>query len=516
MSNLRSFPRRIFIKTIVTVGLTLMLTSAGVVAASVEARAQSASPEAFGFALQASADAVRFDVDTGLFGSGFPGFPAGEPPLSGSAAYTEAAYDDFGNNNSMASAPYPGAFAVGFPGLLRAVSRPGGQPGIGQAPPLPNWPFVVSSAYPGREKSSQVNGPYGISASSGPDGSVADARVGVFDGASVPSATSHSRAVWDPPSGKLVAEAASSFAAFSLASVLKLANVESHAVLTSVPGADEPTMSSSFEVGTMTIAEVKVGVTDKGFIVGSSTQPRPDLGSLAPVLSAAGLAVEFLPAETTATSIHSAGLRISSKQEFPVQGPVKETFTVGRVSAGLVPGTAFTVFSASGNDHRSSMPASTPAPAQQYVAAGTQAGSTDCPAGWKRFGTECYPNVVIITPTLGFISFGATFGGPILCFMGTGAAQSVGRGLGASAVANEVGRQATPQCTEGPNQFGAGMARLAKELGPLTAINPVVNPVLDNTAAGFRSFATSMGPTIAPFGPAAYEMGAFIEYFKGS
>jgi hypothetical protein len=124
--------------------------------------------------------------------------------------------------------------------------------------------------------------------------------------------------------------------------------------------------------------------------------------------------------------------------------------------------------------------------------------------------------VAVVTPTLGFISFGATFGGPILCFMGTGALLSIGRGVGAAAVANELGKQATPYCTSGPNQVGEGLAQVAKALGPLTAINPVVNPVLDHMADGARSFATSMGPTIAPFGPAAYEMGAFIEFFKGS
>jgi hypothetical protein len=504
------------VKASVTVGLTLVVTMTGVLLTGVEAQAQTAFPEAIGFAVQASADAVKVEVETGLFGDAFPGIPAGEPPINGSAAYTDAAYDDLGNNTGVASAPYPGSFAVAMPGLLRAVGRPGGQPGIGQAPSFPNWPFIVSSAYPGQEKNSQVNGPYGISATSGPHGSVADAKIGALEGASLLSPTSHSSATWDPASGDLIAQADSSFAALSLGPVLKLADVESHASLTAAPGADKPTMSSSFEVGTMTVAEVKVGLTDQGFVIGSSAQPRPDLGSLTPVLAAAGIEIEFLPSEITATSIRSAGLRISSMQEFPVQGPVKETLTLGRVSAHLQPGTAFTSFSAYGDDHRPSMPASAPAPAQQRAAAATQPKSPDCPAGWQRFGTECYPNVAIITPTLGFISFGATFGGPILCFMGTGALLSIGRGLGAQAVANEVGKQVTPHCTEGPNQFGEKVAQLGKELGPLTAINPVVNPALDGAANGFRSFATSMGPAIAPFGPAAYEMGTFVEFFKGS
>src|SRR5438309_1686350 len=79
-----------------------------------QARADTAPPEASGFSVQASADAVKMDIQTGLFGGGFPGFPADEPPFEGSAAYTEAVYDDLGNNSAVASAPYPGEFAVGF------------------------------------------------------------------------------------------------------------------------------------------------------------------------------------------------------------------------------------------------------------------------------------------------------------------------------------------------------------------------------------------------------------------
>lgn len=488
------------------VSITCLMTVTGVLLTSGQARADTTLPEASGFSVAASADAVKMDVRTGLFGGGFPGLPADEPPFEGSAAYTEAVYDDLGNNSALASAPYPGAFAVGFPGLLGGVSRPGGQPGIGQAPPLPHWPFIVSSTYPGREKDSQVNGPYGVTATSGPTGSDAIARAGTVNEASLLSPTSHSSALWDGASGQFVAKADSSFVAFAVDPVLRLMNVESHASATSAPGAERPVMTASFEVGTMTVAGVKVGVTDKGFIVGPSAHPRPDLGSLKPVLSAAGMEIEFLPTQTTPTEIVSAGFRITAKQTFPVQGPVTETWTVGRVRVSLDPGTAYsyTEFSAFGSPERGGR------------ATVWQPAGSDCPSGSKRFGEDCYPNVAVITPTLGFVSFGATFGGPIMCFMGTGAIQSIGRGLGAAAVANELGKQATPYCTSGPNQFGEGIAQLAKALGPLTAINPLVNPVLDHMADGARNFATSMGPTIAPFGPATYEMGAFIEFFKGS
>jgi hypothetical protein len=537
--------------------MPLMLTSTGVLLTSAAARAESAPPDAFGFSLQASADAFKMDVETGLFGGAFPLVPADEPPLSGSAAHTEAAFDDLGNNDSLASAPYPGAFAVGMPGTFRAVSRPGGQPGIGQAPPLPDWPFVVSSTYPGREESIQANGPYRISATSGPAGSMAAAKVGVLGPASVLSPASRSNAAWDAKAGTFVAEADSSFAALRLDPVLELADVEAHVALTAAPGADKPAMTSSFEVGTMTVAGVKVGVTDKGFLVGPNAQPRPDLGPLAGALSPAGITIEFLPAETTPKGIRSAGMRITSTQDFPVQGPVKQTWTAGRVSASLDPGISYDAFSAydtgpwdgaadvtgaeSGNSDpgrprpSSAPPADVqavavpaapaapepppllgpPAPTHQPAADG-EPGGQDCQPGWKRFGSECYPNVAVITPTLGFFSFGATFGGPIMCFLGTSAVLSAGRGAGAAAVTNEVGKAATPYCSSGPNQFGDGVAQLDKQLGPLTAINPVVNPVLDNVANGFRSFATSNASTIAPFGPAAHQMGSFVEYFKGS
>ena len=133
-----------------------------------------------------------------------------------------------------------------------------------------------------------------------------------------------------------------------------------------------------------------------------------------------------------------------------------------------------------------------------------------------RFGSECYPNVAVITPTLGFFSFGVTFGGPIMRFMAFGPLQRrSGRRSGGGHQRGGEGGHAL--LLVGPaNQFGDGMAKLDKQLGPLTAINPVVNPVLDNVANGFRSFAASNGSTIAPFGPAAHQMGSFVDYFKGS
>jgi hypothetical protein len=302
-----------------------------------------------------------------------------------------------------------------------------------------------------------------------------------------------------------VARADSSFDLLSLAGVLELADVHSHVTLTAAPGVEEPERSSSFRVGTMKVGDVTVGLTDKGFVVGPSATPRPDLAPLEPVLSAAGMKVEFLPEETTPNSVVSAGMRISLAQTFPVQGPVTETWTVGRVAASLDAGDSYGAFSAYGFGEPSSSPAASGA-----------AEDHDCPTGAQRFGSECYPNVAVVTPTLGFVSFGATFGGPIMCFLATGAVQSIGRGAGATAVANDVGKQATPYCTSGPNQFGEGIAQVAKALGPLTAVNPVVNPVLDSLADGFRSGSSSLGPTIAPFGPTAAEMGAFIEFFKGS
>ena len=501
MSSPRVLQRRVAF----TVGAAIMpiiMTSTSVLLTVGEARAESAPPGAFGYSVAASADAMTMDVQTGLFGDVFPLVPSGEPPMTGSAAHTEAVFDDLGNNSSLASAPYPGAFAAGMAGTFRAVSRPGGQPGIGQAPPLPDWPFIVTSTYPGREESAQTNGPYTVSAASGPAGSLAAATVGALGPGAVLSPASRSEARWDASAEKFVAKADSSFAALTLDPVLKLVDVEAHVTLAAAPG-EKPSTTSSFEVGTMTVGGVKVGLTDKGFIVGPNAGPSPNPGPLSAVLAAAGITIEFIPAQTTTKGIRSAGMRITSTQEFPVQGRVTQTWTAGLVSASLDPGVTFDAYETSSYGPYSADPEPT-------------TSDPECQPGWKRFGKDCYPNVAIITPTLGFFSFGATFGGPIMCFMGTSAVGSIGRGAGASQVSNEVGKAATPYCSSGPNRFGDGMAELDGRLGPLTAINPVVNPVLDAMAEGSRDFATSHGSTIAPFGPSAYQMGAFFEYFKGS
>jgi hypothetical protein len=230
-----------------------------------------------------------------------------------------------------------GSFVNSLPGTVNGIGIPGAQPGIGAVPPLPAIPAIVTSSFPGSESAQQIQGPYGISSRSDPNGTTADARLGlVTGGPSVVSSTATSVARMDPSTGTMTAQADSALNSLKISDLLSLGDVTAHAKLTAAPG-QPPSKESGFHIG-LTIAGIPVGLTDKGLVPSSGGIPGLDLSSLNNLLSSAGIGLQFLPSKETATSIDSAGLQITLNQTLPVQGPVMTILTFGHVMASLVPG----------------------------------------------------------------------------------------------------------------------------------------------------------------------------------
>jgi hypothetical protein len=300
------------------------------------------------FTVTAVADALSVEVNTGLLGKPFPLVPAGQPTDFSSSSSAQAVLDSLGNDKGFASAPYLGSFVNSLPGTVNGIGAPGSQPGIGAVPPVPNIPAIVTSSYPGSENAQQMQGPYGISSQSEPNGTTADARLGlVTGGPNVVSSTATSVARMDPSTGNMTAQANSALNSLKISDLLSLGDVTAHAKLTAAPG-HPPTKESSFHIG-LTIAGVPVGLTDKGLVPGSGGIPGLDLSSLNNLLSSAGIGLQFLPSKQTPTSIDSAGLKITLKQTLPVQGPVETILTFGHVMASLVPGDIASASSGSGD-----------------------------------------------------------------------------------------------------------------------------------------------------------------------
>lgn|GEM_PF-3488962 len=334
----RSFRRLRLSAMIGSAGLGLLVLATTGLAAN--ASADEATPPDSGgtFTVMAEARALDMAVETGVLGKPFPLVPGGQPPIYGSASSSQALVDSLADSTGYASAPYPGEFAQVLLPTVNGISRPGSQPCDCSLPPFPAYPFYVSSSYPGEPSAEQTNGPYGISSKSSENSTTADAHLGAVVGSpSVLSSRAVSTAERNPYTGAMVAKGDSVVQGFAIGPLLTIGDISAHAQLTAKPG-EKPTRHSSFSVGTMTIAGVQVGLTDKGFQPLQGGPGGLPMASLDKTLAAAGIAVVYLPPRETETTIDSAGLAVTFTETAPVQGPVKVTMTFGRAKALLEPG----------------------------------------------------------------------------------------------------------------------------------------------------------------------------------
>ena len=222
------------------------------------------------------------------------------------------------------------------------VSLPGTFSGLlgGVSFPVPGYPFYVASEHPVQADADEEAGPYSIAAHSGADESHAEAHVGLSTAppqvVSVTSRTSVSR---DPATGEAEAVATTEVAPLSVSQVLRLGDVRATASVSIDPARpDAVEKHSSLSVGTVTVAGVELGLTDKGLSAGGTPLVPVDLSAVTSLLAASGVSIELLPAIETATSITSAGVRITFQQVFPTLGETTVRLVLGQVTATADPG----------------------------------------------------------------------------------------------------------------------------------------------------------------------------------
>jgi S-DNA-T family DNA segregation ATPase FtsK/SpoIIIE len=285
------------------------------------------------FSLNARADAE----DEQFIGTGLPVVPNGEL-LFLSPSSTQATLGP-ATSQAYASGPYPGGLVVSLPSTINGL-------GSGSLPPAPGYPFYVASSDPTTPTASQQVGPYSISASSTPDASTAEADVGLqTQSPQAVSIDTHAAVSLDATTGDMEATATDDIAPFAVNALLRVGEIKSSATMTYNPADPSAgvTKSTSFSVGTITIAGVEVGLTAKGLTVGGTTLLPVDLSSLEQQLSASGVSITYIPPTQTATSISSATLDMTYKTVLPA--PLLDTtveLTLGSVSTTLEPGSAGT------------------------------------------------------------------------------------------------------------------------------------------------------------------------------
>jgi hypothetical protein len=264
------------------------------------------------FALRARADSVGVQ----LIAKDAPAVSIGGGEVAFvTPASAQSELDSLGGSRSFASSPYPGDLVISLPGTVSGLLG-------GVSFPVPGYPFFVTSEHPVQPDADEEVGPYSIAAHSAAGESHAEAHVGLSTAppqvVSVTSRTSVSR---DPATGRAEAVATTEVAPLSVSAVLRLGDVRATASVSIDPARPDAVVKrSSLSVGTVTVAGVELGLTDQGLSAGGTSLVPVDLSAVTALLAGSGVSIEVLPAQETATSVTSAGLRVTFQQVFPTLG----------------------------------------------------------------------------------------------------------------------------------------------------------------------------------------------------
>jgi hypothetical protein len=307
----------------VAAGGTLLLVAAGALVTSAGAAEYGA------FTLSARADSVG--VQTIASEAPVVSIGGGEIALV-TPSSAQSQLDSFGASRSFASAPYPGDLIVSLPPTIAGVSN-------GQAP-VPNYPAYVSSDYPTRNDQVMQFGPQQLVAHSEENASNAQAQIGIQSTPpEVAAAITKTSVVRDAASGAATAFADALLSPLSYTDVIRLGQLHTTAKAVYDPATGKSVLTSTFDAGNVTIAGQTFGLTSNGLVVPGSKTPVDD-ATIADLLKNTGTALEVLPEQRTATSVTSAGLRLTYQQVLPNAGLTTVRLILGQVSATAVSGEA--------------------------------------------------------------------------------------------------------------------------------------------------------------------------------
>jgi hypothetical protein len=296
----------------------LLLASVGAIvamplaAAAAPLRAVSDSVAAKSWAAVAAADGVRVAVVVKDFLVVSNIVDAGGPSA-------QSVVNAFGDSRAYAAYPYPGEIVLTAHGLSQGAA--------------PKYPLIAQSD-PTQPKSDVATGPYHLHAESADESSSAFA-LSSAGGGQVAAGTTRSAAVaqHDPSTGAVTADAETTSEGVSIAGVLSIGRVHSHAVMVSTPG-KAVQRSSDIEFADVNVGGQAVGVTDQGLVLAGSKIPLPPDSTANAVLSAAGITVHYVAATRTPTSTVAPGLSVSLLQNVPGVGDTAVTYVFGQAAAG--------------------------------------------------------------------------------------------------------------------------------------------------------------------------------------
>jgi hypothetical protein len=291
------------------------------------------------FNLAAEADALQATVTD-------PSLPV-VTTVSFSPWGASAALNNGGVSLSDAGAPYS-PFASSLPGTVNGLGGASGN----ALPPLPPAPGYVSANYPSQPTGNQTQAGYQISATASTD----DAKGTVNLGAEQPGqANANLFAAAEAtanPDGSVAVTAKAGMDVLNLGGLADLGNASSTVTLTE-QASGAPKVTSSTNLGTVTLLGLPTGLSGGGLSLLGLGTPIPLSGSLAAVnavLALSGITLTYLPgtfmytdgtsstgtapiAAKTLSGVDSGALQVTDTKNVPSQGTVKTTLTLARVYA---------------------------------------------------------------------------------------------------------------------------------------------------------------------------------------
>jgi hypothetical protein len=190
----------------------------------------------------------------------------------------------------------------------------------------------MQSSYPTAPDDRIDQPAYHLAVHSDPSASTSSAQLGESTVSGIGEGGVFSTAsVVEQPDGALVSEATSR--ADVAVGPLKLTGFQSTARVVRAPDGSL-TRTSSVSVGKLTLGSLSIGLTARGLVLGTSTVPLNALGAVSSVVSFGSTRLSFVPASSTADSILSAGLELTTSQMVAAIGhPVNVSYLIGRTFA---------------------------------------------------------------------------------------------------------------------------------------------------------------------------------------
>lgn len=283
------------------------------------------------FDLSAQGDGMYILFQGGTLPAGLPG------PISPYAAFSTV------NSNAVskafAGAPYLGPLLQTLPGLVGGLS-------VGQVPPLPELPGYVQSQDPNVPSARQAQGPYTLTAASTELSSNASAGIGVAAQADGNPQAFAKTLVTANEDGSTIATS-SAGATGAVIGPVSILDVSSNVSITTDPTGKKPVIVNATNLGTISVAGIKVGLTEKGFTVLGSNIATPTsalFGTINTLLAAQRTKIDLLPSSqvkdeaTGQITVQSGALRMESVQDVPGLGDVNVTYIFGRSTVRTING----------------------------------------------------------------------------------------------------------------------------------------------------------------------------------